>query len=202
MENLKKELTDAVHFLYQKGYAPATSSNYSFRVSEADSDFYISESGVDKAIFAPEHLIHVTADGAPIADTRRTSAETLLHCLIYKNAPKAKCILHTHSIYNTILSKKYKNAVNIKDYELLKAIENITTHKADFTIPIFANSQNMIALSADIDTYWQTKQPTMQAFLLSAHGLYTWAESIAAAKRQIEAIEFLLECEYKLPILA
>jgi len=30
-------------------------------------------------------------------------------------------------------------------------------------------------------------------FLMAGHGLYTWGENIAAARRQIEVLEFLFE---------
>jgi methylthioribulose-1-phosphate dehydratase len=32
-------------------------------------------------------------------------------------------------------------------------------------------------------------------FLLSRHGLYTWGESVAEARRHLEALEFLFEVE-------
>ena len=38
-----------------------------------------------------------------------------------------------------------------------------------------------------------TEQPHAHGFLIRRHGLYTWAQDLAAAKRQVEILEFLLE---------
>ena len=34
-------------------------------------------------------------------------------------------------------------------------------------------------------------------FIIAKHGLYTWGENLFAAKRHLEAYEFLLTCYYK-----
>ena len=35
--------------------------------------------------------------------------------------------------------------------------------------------------------------PLRHGFLMAGHGLYTWGKDIAAARRQIEVLEFLFE---------
>ena len=35
----------------------------------------------------------------------------------------------------------------------------------------------------------------IHGFLIQKHGLYTWGDSLADARRHLEAIEFLMECE-------
>ena len=192
---MKNDLVKTIHFLHQKGFAPATSSNYSVREAGSTS-FYVSESGIDKGEFAEAHLIYVDENGANLQDDRRTSAETDLHTTLYKLYPKANCILHTHSVLGTILStiNKAEGGILFKNYELLKAFEGITTHECEIFIPIFENTQDIPSLSAKLRTY-HAQNPDMRAFLISGHGMYTWASSVAAAKRQVETIEFLLECE-------
>ena len=37
--------------------------------------------------------------------------------------------------------------------------------------------------------------PDAHGVLLSRHGLYTWGESVAEARRHLEALEFLFEVE-------
>ena len=37
--------------------------------------------------------------------------------------------------------------------------------------------------------------PVAHGVLLRRHGLYTWGESIAGARRHLEALEFLFEVE-------
>jgi methylthioribulose-1-phosphate dehydratase len=194
-------LINAIHFLHQKGFAPATSSNYSVRMVGC-ADFWVSESGVDKGGFTPANLIQVDSEGLPINDTRTTSAETDLHTTLYKLYPDAHCILHTHSIFGTVLSDyiSSKRGILLENYELLKAFEGIKTHETRLYIPIFENTQHIPNLSKQIIAY-QAKNADMRAFLIEGHGMYTWASSVAAAKMQVEAIEFLLECAYRKMLL-
>jgi len=42
------------------------------------------------------------------------------------------------------------------------------------------------------------KKEKLYGFLLEAHGIYTWSDSIEKALNYIEAFEFLFECELKL----
>lgn len=195
------QLVECIHFLHQQGWAPATSSNYSFRMP-GESTITISSSGKDKGIFSLEDLMEVDLGGRPVNDTRKPSAETLLHTLIYQRRPEVTCILHTHTVYNTVLSQVYqqKGSLQLSGFELLKGISGIKTHESTVDLPIFANAQDMQKLSARIALYWD-QHPDLSGFLLAGHGLYTWGKSIAEAKRHIEVFEFLFDCFYKIKTL-
>ncbi len=199
---LKSGMVEVIHFLHGKGWAPATSSNYSVREAEHD-DFWISASGIDKGSFAAGDFIHVDAVGAPLDDPRKTSAETQLHVLIYECFPEAHCVLHSHSVYNTVLSmarKKKKNYVDLQGYEVLKGLKGIKTHDVKVRIPIFDNSQDIDGLAEEIGA-WFEQHGEPQGFLLKGHGLYVWGDDIASTKRQMEVLEFLFEVVYKLKTL-
>ena len=202
MQNLaqawKEDLVKCVHFLHQKGFAPATSSNYSFRLSGAE-QIYISASGKDKGAFTVEDLMQVDLNGKPINDDRKPSAETALHTLIYKNLPDVGCVLHTHTVYNTVLSGIFEpqKYIQLEGYEVLKGLKGIRTHETRLNVPIFPNNQDIPALAETIQMYWN-ENPDMKGFLLGKHGLYTWGKTIAEAKRHIEVFEFLFECYYKI----
>jgi len=193
-----EELLACIQFLHQKGFAPATSSNYSFRLPEAEA-LLISQSGVDKGNFKLEHLLKVDLQGKPLEANRKPSAETLLHCMIYEQAPQSTCVLHTHTVYNTTLSYLLEEEgwVTLEGFEVLKGLEGIHTHESLVEVPIFPNSQDIASLAKDITKYW-LENPDMKAFLLAGHGLYTWGKDIASAKRQVEVFEFLFECFYKI----
>jgi methylthioribulose-1-phosphate dehydratase len=101
--------------------------------------------------------------------------------------------VHTHSLASTVISLRYQSqkAVKLAGFELLKALEGINTHQTEILVPVFNNSQDMAALSAEIEGQ---SPASMHGFLLSGHGLYTWGNSIAAARRHTEALEFMFEC--------
>ena len=198
LSDWKQELVDCIHFLHAKGWAPATSSNYSFRLPESPS-IQISASGKDKGTFALSDLMEIDLQGQPISDSRKPSAETLLHTLIYSRLSGVHCVLHTHTVYNTVLSSCYAKAgkITLEGFEVLKGLAGIRTHETSLDVPVFPNSQDMPALASQIEAYWND-HPDMLGFLLAGHGLYTWGDSIAATKRQIEVFEFLFECYYKI----
>ena len=202
VDALKSAMVEVIHFLHGRGWAPATSSNYSFRQADVD-DFWISASGIDKGQFAAGDFIHVDSVGASIDDERKTSAETQLHVLIYDCFPEAECVLHSHSVYNTVLSmaqKKKKNYVDLVGYEVLKGLRGIKTHDVKVRIPIFDNSQDIEGLAEEIGA-WFEQHGEPQGFLLKGHGLYVWGQSIAETKRQMEVLEFLFEVVYKIKAL-
>jgi methylthioribulose-1-phosphate dehydratase len=195
--NQRADTVKAIHFLHQKGWAPATSSNYSFR-EPGQSNFYVSQSGMDKGDFGEAHFLQVDAEGNPVNDTRKPSAETLLHCAVYQIFPEVHCVLHTHTVLNTVVSQVFqeKGCLELQDYEILKGFSGIKTHEVSIKIPIFANTQDINALSIELVDFVRKNDPELRAFLIAGHGMYTWGATVADAKRHVEVVEFLLECEY------
>ena len=103
-------------------------------------------------------------------------------------------ILHTHSVWGTILSDIfYQNgAIEIEGYEMLKGLSGVTTHEHGEILPIIENSQDYVALSHVVDNTLR-ENPEVHGIFLRRHGLYTWGENIAEARRHIEIFEFLFE---------
>ena len=88
------------------------------------------------------------------------------------------------------------SAVELKDYEILKGFSDIKTHEVSVKIPIFANTQDIAAMSIELAEFVRRNDTELRAFLIAGHGMYTWGNTIADAKRHVEVVEFLLECEY------
>lgn len=198
---LTTKIVEVIHYLHQKGWSPATSTNYSFLTEipfENNEAIAISKSGIDKSKFTVNDFMLIDPKGNPLPEFQafKSSAETLLHTLIYQKTD-ARVILHTHSQFATILSQYFFRTQKIifEGYEVLKGLDDITTHQTRVAIPIFENSQDMESLSNTIENFWRINQ-TMQGFLLTGHGLYAWGKDLKTAKRKLEVIEFLLECEY------
>jgi methylthioribulose-1-phosphate dehydratase len=59
------------------------------------------------------------------------------------------------------------------------------------TLPILPNSQDMRAFSESLT---KVLAPNIHGFLIAGHGLYTWGQDLASARRHIETFEFLFEC--------
>ncbi|WCL82951.1 methylthioribulose 1-phosphate dehydratase [Saprospira sp. CCB-QB6] len=198
-----EQLAQLIRAWNAKGFSPATSTNYSFRVGP--NSLAISKSGRDKSQFSAQDFMLVDLKGKALApfENERSSAETLLHTVLYEENEAINVVLHTHSIYGTLLSDYYlkEGHLQLSQYELLKALPQFDTHEVDFKLPIFPNTQDIEQLSKDFRQLYLA-QPRTIAYLIAGHGLYTWGKSIAEAKRHLEALEFLLEVHYKKLLLA
>ncbi|MDH5444998.1 MAG: methylthioribulose 1-phosphate dehydratase [Gammaproteobacteria bacterium] len=188
------ELITAGQSLYALGMVPATSGNFSARLSNGD--IAITVSGRHKGRMLDEDIMRVDANGQSL-DERRSSAETGLHVQIYNRIPEAKAILHPHSVNATLLSRLSGEFLQLQDYELLKAFPGIDTHDCSVTVPIFQNDQNIERLAERVDDYMQSEGP-IYGYLINGHGFYTWGETVEDALRHVEAFEFLFECELRM----
>jgi len=184
-----------------RGWSLGTSSNYSVVASRAPLELLITVSGKDKSALGPDDFVRVDASGRPCDGSgRKSSAETLLHCTIAALVPGVGAVLHTHSVWSTLLSGADEHAgrVRIAGYEMLKGLEGITTHDTTAEIPVFANSQDMPTLAAELRERfarldWSGPRPPHHGFLLARHGLYTWGRTLDEARRHVEILEFLFE---------
>jgi methylthioribulose-1-phosphate dehydratase len=186
------EIIEAGQWLDSKGFCPATAGNYSIRLG-AD-DMAVTVSGVHKGYLTAEQIMRTDFSGKPM-ENKKSSAETLLHCGLYKLLPQMGAVLHTHSVPCTVLTREIKaDHIILEGYELLKIFPGIQTHDVKIRIPIFENSQDMVSLQAQVDAVFK-KYPQTPAYLLRGHGLYAWAEDMTKTRHVVEALEFLLSCE-------
>jgi methylthioribulose-1-phosphate dehydratase len=180
------------------GWAPATSTNYSVRLPDDAAPAYcaITSSGVDKGTIEVTHILAIDQHGKPIdADGLKPSAETPLHLLLYRTMG-AGAVLHTHSLPAALLSQLAcdEGQVRLAGWELLKGLSGIDTHEAEISLQVFPNSQDMQALSARVEQSLSTER-ACYGFLLAGHGLYVWGKDLPEAKRHLEVLEYLLQCQ-------
>lgn len=196
-EQLKSKLAKAIRRYNRKGWSPATSTNYSFRLPNEDDRIFVSRSGVDKSEFKKSDFIEVDRKGQVLPDFEgvKPSAETGIHCVIYELFPATKCILHSHSVYPVLWSMELNQKIVFKGYELQKGFEGQSTHEGSIEIPILNNSQDMIEFGQ-----WLTERKNeiqQHCFVIKGHGTYAWGESLFEAKRHLETLDYLCEVEWK-----
>ena len=192
------QLADIARWAYRKGWAPATSTNYSVRLPEHATPAFcvITSSGVDKETIDPDRVLAVDRLGVPVNGcTLKPSAETPLHVMLYR-AMGAGAVLHTHSMAAALLSRSVgeSGCLKLSGWELLKGLDGIETHDCEVVLPVFPNSQDIPALADHIESHLPRTQPCY-GFLLAGHGLYAWGKDLMTAKRHLEVFEFLLQCE-------
>lgn len=188
------ELVDAGREFYRRGWVLGTSGNFSALASREPLRFCVTASGLEKGGLDDSSFLEVAADGTVLAGGGKPSAETSLHAVIYQSRPDAGSVLHTHSIWGTILSDMFfdQRAIEIQGYEMLKGLAGVETHDYRERVPIIANSQDYFSLSREIETLLSVDK-NIHGFYLHRHGLYTWGKTVAEARRHVEIFEFLFE---------
>src|ERR1700733_9601705 len=178
-----------------RGWVPATSGNFSVRAGD---HILVTPTGLDKGTLRAADLLEIDREGGAIGGIGKPSAETGLHTVLYRERPAAHAILHVHTIWNTLLSGRCvsKGYVAIEGYELLKGLSGVSTHSHLERVPILENTQDYGVLAKELTATLQA-HPQAHGVLLSRHGLYTWGQSVAEARRHLEALEFLFEVEWR-----
>jgi methylthioribulose-1-phosphate dehydratase len=183
--------------LWKRGWSLGTSSNYSVVVDQNPIKLLITASGKDKGHLGPNDFVIVHENGQPTTPNQaKSSAETLLHCSAATKCA-AGAILHTHSVWSTLLSHHFfaLGGIRIDGFEMLKGLDGITSHESSVWLPIFDNTQDIPRLQQQFEEYL-ANHPNEKCwgYLIRRHGLYTWGRDLSEATRHLEVIEFLLEC--------
>lgn len=197
-ERLLDELAACGRLFHRRGWSVGTSSNYSVVLSRDPVDLIVTASGLDKGRLNRGSFVRVDESGRPSpANQAASSAETLLHVVLARRPEPVGCILHTHSVWSTLLSRRYHDAGGfwIEGFEMLKGFEGIRSHLARFWMPVFDNTQDIPVLAREVSEFQRLHpEKITHAFLIRGHGLYTWGKDVFSARRHVEIAEFLLEC--------
>jgi len=188
------QLAAVAKSFHVRGWMLGTSGNLSAVLQREPLRLAMSPSGIDKGELTAEQVLTIDEDARIVSDhAAKPSDESLLHIRIAKQRG-AGAVLHTHSVWNTMLSDLYASdgGINIEGYEMLKGLQGIKSHEHREWLPIIDNSQDMHALADSIASTLD-KHKSAHGFLLKRHGLYSWGDNLAQAKRHVEILEFLLE---------
>ena len=135
-----REIGDVVKFLYQRGWAPTSNSNYSCRLDAEH--IMITVSHWSKEHLTKESFMVLNIMGKPLNQASNsakiTSAEFQLHTMLYKENKETKAIFHTHSVNSTVLSKLYESQdeIVLENYQMLKVFSGIDSHDVKKIVPI------------------------------------------------------------------
>jgi len=188
-EAAQLKLVLAAREMHARGWVPATSGNFSVRLT--DGDIAITVSGRDKGNLSPADIMRMSANGQPVG-AGKPSAEARLHLQLYRRDERINAILHTHSVNATIASQTNTKHLIFHGLEILKAFSGINTHDTSLTIPIFDNNQDIESLANDVERHMSDHDQGV-AYLIAGHGVYTWGDGVDECLRHLEALEFLFD---------
>ncbi len=191
--SLAAGLANAGRSFYARGWILGTSGNFSAVLGKKPLRLAITATGVDKGLLTAGHFLEIDHTAKVVRGAGKPSAEALLHLTLVR-VRGAGAVLHTHSVWSTILSEAFapSGGLTVADYEMLKGLKGVATHEHREWLPILENSQDMAALAREIEATLG-RNPGSHGFLLRRHGLYTWGRDLPEARRHVEILEFLLE---------
>ena len=196
--DIARRLCEIGREFYGRGWVYGTSGNFSAKTCADPLRLAITSSGLDKGALTPRDILEIDSEARVLRGDERPSAETGLHLVLMQQAG-AGAVLHTHSIWSTLLSDRFadQKGVILDGYEMLKGLAGISTHEHREWVPILENSQDYTALSAALSSVL-AEHPDCHGVLLRRHGLYTWGRDLTEARRHVEILEFLFEAEGRL----
>jgi methylthioribulose-1-phosphate dehydratase len=189
-----QQLADVGRRFDARNWVLGTSGNFSVVLGRDPLRLIMTRSGLSKGALTADGLLEIDGAAAAVRPAEgRPSAEALLHLAIVGER-EAGAVLHTHSIWSTLLSDRHASAGGfaISGYEMLKGLAGVWTHEHREWLPILENDQDMTRLAGHVRQELHA-HPACHGVLLRRHGLYTWGKTLPEAVRHVEILEFLLE---------
>jgi len=200
MKDIMRDLIYTGQALHTIGCAPAGMGNISNRFEE--DKVIIAAADCHKGRLEEDDLLVVNLSGAPLpdddGDIQKPPPEASLHTQIYRAFPWVNSVINTHSINATVLSQVLysENTIYFNGYEMQKVFRGIQSARTTVAIPIIENADSIARLADNAAAaLGSPKEPP--AYLIRGLGVYIWGESLAATLNYVEALEFLLQCEYE-----
>ncbi|MDI3537330.1 MAG: L-fuculose-phosphate aldolase [Eubacteriaceae bacterium] len=184
---LRKEREDVVHYcrkLVETGLTKGTGGNISI-LNRQKGLMAISPSGMDYFETEAEDVVVLDVkDGGIVDGKRKPSSERELHRIFYVKRDDINAVVHTHSVYATVLAT-LREGLPASSY--LIALAGLDVRCADYAT--FGTTELAeLTFAAMIDRY---------AVLMANHGLLTGSKDILNAFNIAEEIEYCAEVYVK-----
>lgn len=145
----------------------------------------ISPSGIDYFETKPEDVVVMKLDGTVVEGNRKPSSEHDLHIALYEKKPEIRAVVHTHSMYCTVLG--------IDDMPI-KSVHYVLADAGVTEIPVapyvtYGTRELADAVAATIGKGY--------ACLMKNHGLTTCGTSVDSAFGLASNCEWVAELQWK-----
>ena len=93
---LREQICDVCHKMWQKGWVAANDGNVSVKLE--DGTFLATPTGMSKSFITPEKLVHIDKEGSILEaeDGCRPSSEIKMHLRCYQEREDVGAVLHAH----------------------------------------------------------------------------------------------------------
>lgn len=174
-EQLRQEICEICHLLYERGYVVSNDGNVSARTPRGT--VLITPSGVGKGRMTPDMLVETDLEGNILSGDRHPSSESKMHWMIYRERPDVQAVVHAHPPLSTAFAICRKP---LKERYLAEMVVGL----GEVPVTEFA--------MLSTDEVPNSVKPFVQdhsAVLLANHGALTWGNSLLSAFDRMETVE-------------
>ncbi len=187
LEKLKQEVLEANLCLPKFGLVVFTWGNVS-AIDESGKYVAIKPSGVEYDVLKRDDIVIVDLDGNVIEGKLNPSSDTPTHLELYRNFPKIKGIVHTHSRWATIFSQAKLDlnpfGTTHADYFYGKIPCTRLMNKQEIENDYELNTGKVI-----VETFKEKDPMQVPAVLVASHGPFAWGKSAMDAVHQAVVLE-------------
>lgn len=176
-EELKEQIIDICHRLWQKGWVAANDGNITVKIGE--NRYLATQTGVSKAFITPDKIGVIDGDFNVIdaAAGFRPSSELKMHMRCYKERPDIGAVVHAHPPASTGFACAH---VPLDDYCMIETVLSIgAVPIAPYGTPSTYEVPDAIA----------PYLPEHDAILLENHGALTVGVDLTTAYYRMETME-------------
>lgn len=175
-EQIKQEICEVGHRLYDHGFVAANDGNISVKLS--DNEFYCTPTGVSKGSLTPDMIIKIDAEGNKLEGTLNPSSEIKMHLRVFCERPDVNAVVHAHPPVATAFTVA---GIPLDRYILPEAVLTIGD------VPTCAyGTPSTMEIPDSLMPYIQEHD----AFMLKNHGALTVGNTLTRAFFTMEEVEF------------
>ena len=173
---IKKEICEVGHKLYNLGFVAANDGNISVKLN--DHEWYCTPTGVSKGDLTPDMIIKVDANGNKLEGKLNPSSEIKMHMRVYRERPDVNAVVHAHPPIATAFTVA---GIELDQYILPEAVLTIgNVPTCEYGTP------STMEIPDSLEPYIQDHD----AFLLENHGALTVGCNLQKAQFIMEEVEF------------
>lgn len=173
---ITSQIIEICQRLNAKHMLAAADGNISYRIS--DDRILITPTGVNKAMMSPREMAVITLDNKVLEGN--PSGERLMHLEVYRNAPKAKCVVHAHPPTAIAWTVAQPAMTELPSECLSEVILSVGR------IPIIPYARPGTQAMGDL---LKPHLPDCRVMILARHGALSWGEDLNEAYNGMERVE-------------
>lgn len=176
-ENIREEICDICHKMWQLGWVAANDGNVTARLP--DGSFLATPTGISKSFITPEKLLRIDENGTVLEGLKdyRPSSEIKMHLRCYRERPDVGGVVHAHPPTATSYAVA---GISLDEYSMIETVLAVGS------IPVTPyGTPSTEEVSDAIAPYLQEHD----VMLLQNHGALTVGADVLTAYYRMETLE-------------